>query len=364
MASNEPKDSVTGAGTVAPRIGSLLDQPLRYLLLRAAHTHEPGQFLINSGSVSEIMAGDWPRLPPFAAPQHSSKFDADLLYILERERSDVASVARFSHRVEYASFCIYVAFDKAQVLDFQLTAARNFVRPKRGVSIWYSHLVNSTFNRYRDLKRALLHHWTPPAEVEALTTCAFRTLSEITPAESQLLDLFINDRPRAFHELTRHLDLVADQLKAAIDLASDLETDASGDVAAEDQLRVEAVQTELLEKAGESLSLTEAAKRLGVSRQALHKRIGLATALGLMYGSELVVPEAQFVTTSGKLKIVDGLSDVVRLFDNSGAGRWSALQFLIQIDPNLGRTPLEALKAGEQDVAVRAARAYLSLDEA
>jgi hypothetical protein len=156
------------------------------------------------------------------------------------------------------------------------------------------------------------------------------------------------------------LDLVANQLKAAIELAGDIQT--ASDHAVEEEARLKAVQSELLDKAGKSLSLTEAAEQ--VSRQALHKRIGLGTALGLMFGSELVVPEAQFVLKNSKLKIVDGLGAVMQEFDVSGAGRWSALQFLIEIDPNLKRTPLEALRAGEQDAVVRAARAYLSLDEA
>jgi hypothetical protein len=188
-------------------------------------------------------------------------------------------------------------------------------------------------------------------------------LSEITPAESQLRYLFAKDRPRAFQELTRHLDLVADQLKAAVELEGDLETVQSDD-ASKDETRLSALQAELLSKAGKSLSLTEASKQLAVSRQALHKRIGLGTALGLMRGSELVVPEAQFVARNGELKIVDGLGAVIREFDDSGAGRWSALQFLIEVDPNLRQTPMEALKAGERDAAVRAARAFLGLDEA
>lgn len=341
---------------------SILDLSLREVLLLASRRPEAHRYL----SGSWTLGGNYQPMEAVALPlEHglTDHDDMDLVRVLERERSDVASVARFGHRVECASLHMYVAFDKAHVDDFVLPVARNVVKPTRGVTVWYYSLVNTTFHRYRELKCALLHKWSPPAEVESLTYHAFRMLSEMTPAESQLCDLFVKDRPRAFHELTRHLDLVADQLKAAIELAGDLETVASDD-ASEDELRLEALQTELLGKAGKSLSLTEASRRLEVSRQALHKRIGLGTALGLMRGSELVVPEAQFVTENGKVKIVDGLGAVVREFDDSGAGRWSALQFLIEVDPTLRRAPLEALKAGGQDAAVRAARAYLGRDEA
>ncbi|MER8374444.1 hypothetical protein [Mesorhizobium sp. M0488] len=363
MASNELTSALMAAADLSGAGRSILDQSLREVLLRAAGRPEPHQYL----SGSWLLGGNYQPMEAAVASllEHgrAEPYDIDLVHVLERERSDVASVARFGHRVECASLHMYVAFDKAHVVDFELPVARNVVKPTHGISVWYYSLVNTTFNRYRELKCALLHKWSPPVEVEPLTYYAFRMLSEITPVESQLRDLFVKDRPRAFHELTRHLDLVADQLKAAIELAGELETIASDD-ASEEEARLKAVQTELLGKAGKSLSLTEAAKQLGVSRQALHKRIGLGTALGLMRGSELVVPEAQFVIKNRKVKIVDGLGAVMREFDASGAGRWSALQFLIEVDPTLQRTPLETLKAGEQDAAVRAARAYLSLDEA
>jgi hypothetical protein len=294
----------------------------------------------------------------------TNPYDIDLFVSLERERSDVASVARFGHRVECASYHLYVAFEKASVDDFELSPAHDVVKPARGISVWYCSLVNTTFNRYRDLRRALLHKWTPPAEVEPLTSNAFRMLCEITPADSQLRNLLAHDRPRAFHELARHLDIVAEQLKAAIELATDLRTVASDETSREEQARLQAVQAEILRKAGEALSLTEAAHQLEVSRQALHKRIRSGSALGLMRGSELVVPTAQFVDKDNKIKIVDDLNAVVTLFDKSGAGRWSALQFLVEVDPLLGKVPLDALKEGEVDAVVRAVRAFLSLDEA
>jgi hypothetical protein len=353
---------LTAAGPAGPGGRSILDQPLREVLLRAAtlspelHRKWASHFAVYPMQ-EEMIAS-------LLEPGQTESYGVDLLSSLERERSDVASVARFGHRVEYASFHLYVAFRKALVDDFELSPSRNVVKPTHGISVWYCSLVNATFNRYRDLRRALLHKWTPPAEVESLTLNAFRILSEITPADTQLRNLFVHDRPRAFHELTRHLDIVAAQLKAAIELATDLEAIKPDDIPSPEQAQVEAVQLESLGKAGKPLSLTAAAKELGVSRQALHKRIGLGSALGLMHGPELVVPDAQFVSKDGKLGIVDGLNAIVSLFDTSGAGRWSALQFLTEVDPLLQRVPLDVLKEGDRDAVVRATRAYLSLDEA
>ncbi len=67
------------------------------------------------------------------------------------------------------------------------------------------------------------------------------------------------------------------------------------------------IRADLLKRAGGGLSLTEAAKRLGISRQALHKRIKAGTALGMMDGSELVLPRVQWVGHGDQLSFVPGL---------------------------------------------------------
>lgn len=123
------------------------------------------------------------------------------------------------------------------------------------------------------------------------------------------------------------------------------------------------ISRSVLRHAGGSLSLTEAAKLLGVTRQALHKRVKLGTALGLMEGSELTLPKFQFVGEGKKTKIVEGLGPIVKLFDTAKAGRWSALQFLTERDPNLGSTPSQALQDGRAREALDAAIAYLDAGE-
>jgi hypothetical protein len=363
MASNDLLQLLAGANPSTVGVRSMLDETLRTILMRYAVSHPdptipvifPRQQLLH-----QILASHEHMLP--------GSEPADVIghvwsTVLEHERSDVASLARFAHRVDYATFHLCVAFEKAEV-RFQLSRPRNVVQSSRGISAWYATLVNATFNRYRDLRNALVHHWTPPAEVEPLTLRAFLVLCDLTPADSQLRSLFATNRSRAFHELARHLDIVADQLKAAIQLAANLEAADADDESPGDQAQLDAVQTDILRKSGEPLSLTSAATRLGITRQALHKRIQAGSALGLMRGSELVVPAAQFVERDGKQKIVDGLSEIVPLFDETGAGRWSALQFLTEIDPSLRTMPLDALKRGDTDAAVAAARGYLSIDEA
>ncbi len=126
-----------------------------------------------------------------------------------RHFAEAAGPAAVQH-VENASYCLYLAFDKANVQDFEPSPSRNVIAHADGIHAWYSTLVNSTFHRYRELRKALLYPWTPPAEVEPLTRLAFRLLSEITPADSQLRQLYKHDRSRALQELPRQLDGVAD----------------------------------------------------------------------------------------------------------------------------------------------------------
>ena len=119
----------------------------------------------------------------------------------------------------------------------------------------------------------------------------------------------------------------------------------------------------LLQRAGGGLSLTEAAKLLGTSRQALHKRVKTGSALGLMDSAELVLPKFQFIEEGNRTSILEGLGKIIKLFDGSKAGRWSALQFLLEQDPNLAMAPVQALRTGEVQQVVNAATTYLDVDE-
>jgi hypothetical protein len=54
---------------------------------------------------------------------------------------------------------------------------------------------------------------------------------------------------------------------------------------------------------------------------------------------------------------------VVRLFRLASAGPWSVLQFLVDIDPNLGRAPIEVLRSHDANAVEHAAKVYLGMGE-
>jgi hypothetical protein len=164
-------------------------------------------------------------------------------------------------------------------------------------------------------------------------------------------------------ELARHLEIVGRQYAMAAALFVRLEAGEGGHPPDGGTDDFDSVRQTLLEEAGGAMSLTDAANALGVTRQNLHKRIRAGSALGMMLDGRIVVPRLQLVTVGNKTAIVAGIERVVRPFLASKAGAWSALQFLHDQDPNLGRQPIDAVKAGDIVGAEHAARAYLGLDE-
>jgi len=283
---------------------------------------------------------------------------------LEQHRSDVASLARFSQRVDHATWYLYVAFDQHGDLAEPVASTR-----RRGVKIhqaksWYSKLASQCFGRWHTARDILVTNWSVPEDSEPLYRTAFWSLCELTPADSQLKQLFEQDRPRACRELVRHVDAYAEQLALATDLAEALAAGDRDGAKTADAARLEAVQEAILDKAGERLTLTQAAERLGISRQAMHKKLKSGAALGLMIGETFVVPGAQIIESGSGTSVVAHLKDVLALFTTSGAGSWSALQYLTEPDPALrGAVPLERLKQGDVAAVTASASAYLGLDE-
>jgi hypothetical protein len=195
----------------------------------------------------------------------------------------------------------------------------------------------------------------------------FVTLSEMTPADRLLVDLSRRDWAAGVKSLGSQLALLRCQFEEIAALEEDLGTETEGAPEdAKDSVGRAFGQTHdaLLEQAGGAYSLTEAAKMLRISRQAMHKRIAGGTALGMMgEGNEIIVPRLQFTVGDDKPKVLFGIDAVTKQFNEAAAGPWMALQYLIDSDPNLGRSPIEALQAGEREAVVQAARAYLHLDE-
>jgi hypothetical protein len=270
----------------------------------------------------------------------------------------------FNYRVQSAALLMSAAFQEAAVADFDFVQTRSTPTHRlTAKSTWYHSIVDHILDRSKQLRNALVHNWTPTPRAERLAIDAFVLLSDLTPARTELLRLCRYDRPRAFSELAKHIGLAADQFRLSADLLAEVEG-ASRQWELPTEERFSEISNALLQKAGGGVSLTEGAKLLRTSRQALHKRVKLGTALGLMRGSELTLPRCQFVGGSDSPKIVDGLGSVVKLFDTAKAGRWSALQFLIEKDPNLGDMPIHTLTQGRVQDAVNAAKAYLDADEA
>jgi len=271
-------------------------------------------------------------------------------------------VVVFNSRLQSAALLMGAAFHEASVSDFELPRQRSSIHRTQKRRTWYSHIVDDCLARSREVRHALLHRWTPTPRAEQLAIDAFVLLTELTPARTELLRLCQYDRPRAFSELAKHIDLAADQFQLSADLLAEVDG-GSGAVEMSDEQRFVAISTALLDRSGGGVSLTEGAKMLGTTRQALHKRVKLGSAFGLMLGSEIVLPKFQFVTDGKEARLVEGLVKITKLFDDCGAGRWSMLQFLIDADPNLADTPQRILADGRVGDVVTAAKAYLGLDE-
>jgi Bacterial regulatory protein, Fis family len=261
----------------------------------------------------------------------------------------------FPSRIDSAAVLLSAAFAEAAVTDFPRVIRRPAPRRLRGWG-WYTDLVHTSIIRSHEVRRALVHRWKPTARAERLALNAFTLLSELTPSANELFRLCQYDRPRAFVELAKQLEASTHQFELAAGLLAEVEAaEAPPRLSAENQFTQ--LREELLEKAGGRLSLTEAARLLGMSRQALHKRIKAGSVLGMMHGTKLVLPKGQFLNG----KVLPGFSDVLKLFEVAGA--WSALQFLVEPDPNVGERPLEALAKDRVDDVLNAAKAYLDSDE-
>jgi len=309
----------------------------------------------DAASVYLDLAGNWHWSDRPTRRTEHSVFDRDNSLAAG---SVFALLAVFPSRLDHAAILLSAAFAGSEVSDFDLPAFR---RPskRRSSHAWYDTLVDTCLHRSREVRNALVHRWTPTGHSEHLWNTAFVALADLTPARYELLALCRTDRTRASVELVKYLELATQEFELSANLLAELERGGSEEQP-HDQAFV-AIRTALLERAGGGLSLTEGAEQLGVSRQALHKRIQKGTALGMMDGDELVVPRCQLVVRKNKTVIVPELGKVVGLFQS--AGGWSALQFLIDEDPNLGMTPIQAIQEGRVAGAVVAARAFLGLDE-
>ena len=100
-------------------------------------------------------------------------------------------------------------------------------------------------------------------------------------------------------------------------------------------------RSETLAAAGGALSSTEAARQLGISRQAVEKRRRAYALLAVRLGGDWRYPCCQFDEARGE--VVAGLPKLLGAF--AQAGPWVALDFLLAPDEALdGETPLQVLR--------------------
>jgi hypothetical protein len=277
-----------------------------------------------------------------------------------------AKATQFVCQVEGAAAFLKAAHADDRVrIEPPKPAARRVEPPRHGG--WYSIVLHAAATQLRQIIVVFDKH---PAQGRgaAAELEAFRMLSELTTAGPQLLALVRQNRSLAVRELARHLEFVREQFEATAALEDTLairtDNDGAGAPAADaDDLSFGRIRDALVDRAGGTLSLTEATELLGVSRQALHKRIVAGTALGMMVANEIAVPRLQIAERDGRHAILPGIGVVTKLFKRADAGPWMALQFLVDLDPNLGRAPIEVLREGDEQSVVRAARAHLHLDE-
>ena len=115
-----------------------------------------------------------------------------------------------------------------------------------------------------------------------------------------------------------------------------------------------AIKRELLTSGGGSLTSSQVASALGITRQAVDKRRNRRALLAVPNGSgEYVYPACQF-TADG---VIPGLEEVLRAFQIRSP--WTQLSALLASAPGVGnQTILEVLKSGEIEKAVAIARSF------
>lgn len=131
------------------------------------------------------------------------------------------------------------------------------------------------------------------------------------------------------------------------------------DPAADALLRGVAARQRLVADCGGLLPVTEVARLLGVTRQAVDKRRRAGQLLAVKSASDWRYPAAQFGATG---ETPAALAEVIAAF--AEAGPWATLDFLLAADDALGGvSPLAALHQGaaadvRRLLATRAADAY------
>jgi DNA-binding Lrp family transcriptional regulator len=146
--------------------------------------------------------------------------------------------------------------------------------------------------------------------------------------------------------------LATDDLGTFVALASPENwSDAEISTADRARLRGMARKNELLAQAGR-LSVAQAALRLGVSQEAVRKRVRSGSLLGIPIGRGYAIPAIQFADRA----VVSGLDQVLKAMPIDSP--WMKLEWLLSPEPRLeDRAPIAVLaQTGERDTVIAAAR--------
>ena len=177
------------------------------------------------------------------------------------------------------------------------------------------------------------------------TTQYLETFKTLTPSEQELVTQALK---RVVH--VEAVDPAADALAEAI-------TGRTFSRKERIQLEMETLskhfqhRRQLLDPA---LTATQVAQLLGTSRQTPHDRVGGQTLLAIKENGKLCFPAWQF-DPAGPDGVIDGLPAVLKVLEMSD---YAKLNWLTRANPYLGgRTPVDALKAGEREWVVAEAAA-------
>ena len=114
-------------------------------------------------------------------------------------------------------------------------------------------------------------------------------------------------------------------------------------------------KVELLKDAGGALPVSDVAKLLGISRQAVDKRRREGKLLAIPRGADYLYPACEFADDG----VVPGLADILGQFGQQRS--WAALAFLVTPDDQLGGlSPLQVLQQNDaslREPTLRLARA-------
>jgi hypothetical protein len=113
---------------------------------------------------------------------------------------------------------------------------------------------------------------------------------------------------------------------------------------------------ELLDACGGAVDVAEAARMLGTDADAVQAMIRVGTLLPVRLRGKILLPRLQFIVDGGRTAVMQGIPEIVASAARYAAEGWHVLQWLVLSSSALGgRTPMQALEAGEVAAVIAAA---------